>query len=619
MTPQVSRYRGFAGLWPAAATGNALRIAALVVAVLAVYVPRALEAPFLHDDQAGIETNGHLARGWLPDGSFWAPKETTIAGRPVAAMTIAANYALGGLRPWGYHAVNVAIHIAVAWAVMALATRLFQTPRLTETFGGLAPQLAWWIALIWAVHPLTTMPVVYVIQRTESLMSLFYVLTLLGVAGAWRGGRHVRGWVLLAVAACALGMGCKESMVSAPLMAWLLDRTLVSGSFIAAWRARRGLYLGLASTWIILGVLVAAQPRGQSAGLGLGVSSWEYALTQAQVLLHMFRLICWPDPLVFAYQWPLARGVGDVPWSLPAMAILIAATAWAAARNRPVGLVGAWTLMILAPSSSVVPIVTEVASEHRMYLPLAGLLAGAVAVTWRLLARAPRPGAARVAAVPASLIVIVLAGVSYVRLGDYRDAVTLWRDTVAKQPLSAEARESLGVVLLAAGQTDEAVEQLHKAMDLEPRLFNACYNLGAAMEQRRDMERAAAWYRRAVELNPAYAPAWNNLGALAVRQGRLRDAREALERAVQLSPNYPLAQFNLGYALYAQDRWDEAVGPLLRAVELRPNMASWRHYLGLALAKAGRLAEAATQFEQVLRLDPDHEDARENLRQCHER
>ena len=186
--------------------------------------------------------------------------------------------------------------------------------------------------------------------------------------------------VRAAVVACALGMGTKEVMATAPIVVLLYDRCFLAGSFREAFRRRWPMYVGLAATWAILGALVIAYPWGAATGAGFGLAEagpWEYARTQPGVILNYLRLSFWPSSLCFDYSWPIATSAGQIIPAAAVIAALLAATLWALRRAPALGFLGAWFFLILAPTSSFVPIITEVAAERRMYLPLAAVVSGA--------------------------------------------------------------------------------------------------------------------------------------------------------------------------------------------------------------------------------------------------
>ncbi|MHC4609143.1 MAG: hypothetical protein ACYS7M_02205, partial [Planctomycetota bacterium] len=229
-----------------------------------------LSAPFIYDDLSAIRENPHIRHLWPLREAMSAPEQTPLAGRPVVSLSLAVNYAIGGIDVRGYHAFNLAVHLISAVLLFAIARRTLHSHLLHERYTASAGWIALAVAAIWALHPLQTESVIYVVQRTELLMGLFYVLTLYC---AIRGSRSARPWFwhTAAVSACALGMASKEVMVSAPLIVLLHDRVFISGSFRGALARRPGLYAGLALTWVLLGVLLASGPRSESIGFNHGV------------------------------------------------------------------------------------------------------------------------------------------------------------------------------------------------------------------------------------------------------------------------------------------------------------------------------------------------------------
>src|SRR5262249_12628893 len=151
------------------------------------------------------------------------PAWWNLSNRWVANWTLALNYQLDGLNVRGYHAVNLTIHVAAALTLFGIVRRTLLLERVPPAVKKDAPGLALAVALLWLVHPLVTQSVVYVIQRQESFMGLFYFLTLYCVLRGATALRFALGWYAAAVVACTLGMGCKEVMVSAPVLVLLYD------------------------------------------------------------------------------------------------------------------------------------------------------------------------------------------------------------------------------------------------------------------------------------------------------------------------------------------------------------------------------------------------------------
>jgi len=193
--------------------------AVIAVAVVAAY-SRTYSVPLLFDDGGAIANNASI-RHW--GSAFWPPITTTAGGRPVLNLSLALNFAISGTSVWSYHALNLAIHGLAALTLFGIFRRTL-APRV----GPAAPGLAFSAALLWALHPLQTESVTYIVQRAESLMGLFYLLTLYcfirGTEGQkaeepnpGRPGTSV--FLYFSAFFCLLGMATKEVMVSAPLMA----------------------------------------------------------------------------------------------------------------------------------------------------------------------------------------------------------------------------------------------------------------------------------------------------------------------------------------------------------------------------------------------------------------
>ena len=387
-----------------------------------------------------------------------------------------------------------------------------------------APWLAMAVAVIWLVHPLQTESVTYIIQRAESLMGLFFLLTLYCGVRACHSPHPYR-WGSAAVVACALGMGTKEVMVSAPILMLLYDRAFISGSFKDAFRQRGGLYAGLAATWLVLAVSLATSRVEEQTVLVAALDPWRYAWTQCEVIVHYLRLSVWPYPLVFDYAWQLSGSMSSILPSAAIVLALLAGTLLALIRQQWAGFWGAWFFLILAPTSSVMPI-ADVAFEHRMYLSLAAVVTVVVIAGHDLVAycgrrvRAPENARGWLEAGLVGAVIVALGLTTVRRNDDYRNAVAMWSDTVAKRPDNPRAHNNLGVALRKQGRTGEAMAQYAEAVRLKPDYVDARNNLGSVLVAAGRNEEAIAEFAEAVRVRPVFADAHSNLGSALMRAGR---------------------------------------------------------------------------------------------------
>ncbi len=366
--------------WP----GTLVCAVAIALAGVAVYW-NSLDGQFVFDDQGWIVDNPSIRHLWPPSEWLFPADAAHVGGRPVVSLTLALNYAIGGLDVRGYHAVNLAIHILTALVLFGVARRtlLLSRPFVGSVAGThsvsygalrtpisdlrLPTLLALAIALIWVVHPLNTEAVSYVIQRAESLVSLFYLLTLYAVirgATAWDGSpepssqRSSPRWYFAAVMFCFLGMATKEVMVTAPILILLYDAIFLAGSFRRALAARWRLYLAMAASWGVLAwTLAATRFHAESTGLSVaGFTPLSYLCTEPGVILGYLKLAVWPNSLCFAYGLPPASWPQEI--ILPGMTIvaILALVIWALIKRPALGFLGAAFFLILAPTSSFVPI-----------------------------------------------------------------------------------------------------------------------------------------------------------------------------------------------------------------------------------------------------------------------
>jgi hypothetical protein len=223
-------------------------------------------------------------------GDVFTPPATALtSARPLLNLSFALNYAAGGTSVQGYHAVNLFIHICAGLVLLGIVRRTLLSPGLRHRYGDAALPLAAFVALLWTLHPLLTESVTYISQRAESLMGLFYLLTLYGfIRSVTAESRNC--WLMLSVAACLCGMATKQVMVTAPVLVFCYDRAFVSGSFRSAWAKRRWYYVSLATTWIWLGFLMHRSSLA-AAGVGFhaGVGWLTYALTELRVVTEYLQ------------------------------------------------------------------------------------------------------------------------------------------------------------------------------------------------------------------------------------------------------------------------------------------------------------------------------------------
>jgi protein O-mannosyl-transferase len=579
----------------------------LVVVAGVIAYCNSFTGPFIYDDVPSILENTTIRHLWPIWRALSPPQggDITVTARPLPNLTLAINYALAGYQVWGYHALNLVVHILAALTLLGIVRRTLLLPKFHDRFRTTADELSLAVAILWLVHPLQTESVTYIIQRTESIMGLCYLLTLycfIRGAETERPGRW-QGFCLLA---CAAGMASKEVMASAPLIVLLYDRTFLTGSFREAWRQRRALYTGLAATWILLSILLVQSFRVRSLNsISLDVAPWQYFLTQAGVITHYLRLSIWPHPLCFDYfGWPIVSTWASALPSALVLGIALGCLVWGLWRNSVWAFLGAWFVLILAPSSSFITLDSP-AYEHRMYLPLAAVMVTAVLGIHALLGK--RAGVAY------AVLAFGLVFLTWQRNEDYRSGYSIWADTVAKRPGNARAQSNLGTALGQLGRTEEAIVHWTEALRIRPSLEEPHYGLGVVLAEQGKLPEAMNEWEQAVKIRPSYAEAHYNLGVAAEQLGKTDEAIAHYQQAVEFRPNYAKSYNNLGSIFLRQGRLAEAIDDFQNAVKTDPDFTEAHYNFGIALEQAGRIQEAIQEYETALRLNPSLIDAQNRL------
>ncbi len=586
-------------------------VAALVLVTLAVYW-QSFQGAFVFDDPGSLIDNPSIQHLWPITGPLNPPRGQgiTVEGRPVLNLTLAVNWAIDQYNStYSYHVGNFIIHMLAALALFGLVRRTLLLERWGGRFGSCAGELALAVAAIWAIHPLQTESVTYIVQRAESLMGLFYLATLYFALRAFTD-KHGWAWSAAAICTCALGMGSKEVMVSAPLAVILFDRFFLFGSFKEAIARRWKLYAGLAVTWAILVYEVSqSATRGGTAGFTGNISAWAYFQTQMVFIARYLGLAFWPFPpnhLVLDYGINLITGLQRVwPYAL-LMAGLLAATL-AAIRYRPwAGYLAILFWMLLAPTSSFVPNVNQVAAEHRMYLPLAPLVALVVVGLFVLYQRWASGRSASEdgrwvldRALPAGTLLVVLAALGYrtwIRNGDYGREAVLWSQIVWYYPDNPRGYLNVAYMLSnGAGQLEKMALQepdKEKAQALKRRSVQAYTS-------------AVAKCTEAIEHSPEYAMAWSDRGTHWGRLGKKEDAIRDFTKAIALDPRLVQAYSGRGAVYRAMGRKAEAMKDFDTALQYRPkNEFARLNRIGLLLEE-GYLTQAHGECAELVQLFPD--------------
>lgn len=587
---------------------SAMVLAVLLLLVLmgVIYGP-CVNVPLIFDDLGAIVENESISSLWPligvgKPGPLNPPAGIPTSGRPLVNLSFAINHAFGGTSPAGYHVVNIVIHCLAALLLFGLTSRSLRLPYFEGRFNKSADWLALAVAALWSLHPLATEAVIYATQRTESMMALFYLATLYFSLRYWTSGAPANSdldgretatttycpfnrslWLVLAGIACLCGMASKEIMVSAPLMVLLFERTFVAGSLSAALRRSWPLYLVLGATLLLLGALNINRPHSDATGFDFDVSAYNWWLTQSKVFFLYLKLVVWPWPLFIHYEFPYLTSLAAAWQFVLPLLILGAVTLVLLWRNRPLGYLGTWVFAILSPTF-VIPIITEIAAERRMYLALVApcvlFVVGGYQLLEKLLAkdhsgrdiqRSRLPTVMSISIITAVVLAFCLLDVK--RLAAYESEMGLWLEVLEAQPNSSMAHHNIAAIMEKNGYDDAAAEHYRAAIASDPSSSHAHYQLGLLLNRHGEFDEAANHFAEAIRVMPPRfltANMRNNLGVALYSAGRNEEAIAAFKAALTDDQSNWLTHRNLATALYRAGKYGDCIDALQAALRLNP-------------------------------------------------
>ncbi len=562
--------------------------AGIALATFAAFLP-ALSNGFVDwDDNLNFLSNPHYrGLGW--DHVRWMLTSTLLGHwMPVTWFTLALDYLVWGMRPFGYHLTSLLFHAANAALFYELARRLLA--RASPDTGGPAHRLAAAIAaLFFALHPLRAESVAWVTERRDVVSGFFGLLTVLAYLRMVEApAARRRGWLAASLVCFALGLAAKASVMTLPLVLLLLDVYPLGrlGAALRRFTARATRQVWLEKTpYVLLGIASGATAFWAQRRTGL-LTSLQLHPPFARLAMGAYSLIFYlwktlvPVDLMPEYELPPAVRLAD-PSFLACAVIAIGITVALAFlyRRWPTGLV-VWLAygVLLAPVSGIVHTGHHLVADRYSYVasaPLA-MLGGALVLgaIHAIRAGVLAPRLARVVSITGFVWLLGLAAISWNQAQIWKDTETLWRYAVDVDPDCALCHSQLGAELGNRGLAAPALEEFSRSVALRPDDPGLRGNLGLALLRMNRTDEALAQFRTALARRPHDAGLRNRLGAALLKQGTFAEASAELHEAVRLDPDHAEAWANLALATHALGRPDEASRYLRRALALKPDVAS---------------------------------------------
>jgi len=612
--PQITPPSSFFG--PKDLPVRSLAVLLLLSVLAALIYANTFSVPFQFDDADNIVQNP-----WVKDlANFF----DLSGSRYMGFLSFALNYSVGGLQVLGYHLVNLIIHIANGFLVYSLVLLLFkaQSQHSPLTTHDSQPTTASWIALaaalLFVAHPIQTQAVTYIVQRFASLVTLFYLFTVVCYL-KWRlAPSETRSrflWYGGAVLCTVLAMKTKENSFTLPFMI-----LLVEGVFFRPFTRKR--WIALIPFLLTLPIIPLSHPGAIGEGeAGFAQDTAEisrsgYLFTQFRVIVTYIRLLFLPIGQNLDYDYRIYHSILEPAvllsflflLSIFILSLFVICNSRLTTQDSQLRLMGfgiVWFFLTLSIESSIIPI-KDVIFEHRLYLPSVGFfmaLSIGVVMGRKWLQRQGIPAVWGV--IGFGVIVLVFSAMTYQRNHVWHDAMTLWQDVAKKAPQKPRGHNNLGLAYQDKGMLEAAIQEYLYALKIHPNYFKARNNLGSAYVNQGRFEEATQEFQVALKLRPDNAEVHYNLGSVSMTEGRLEEATQELQIALRLRPNYVKARNNLGTAFAMQGRFEEAIQEFQITLSHQPDYADAYYNLGIVYQNLEQLEKAIEKYQDTLKLKPD--------------
>ena len=562
-----------------------LALIIFIAATAIAYWPALTGGPIWDDDAYITSPELSTVHGL---GRIWTHSEPTQQYYPLVYSAFWLEGKLWGNGTFPYHLLNVVLHAISAVLLLRILQRL--------NIPG-----AWFIAGIFALHPVQVESVAWISEQKNTLSGVFFLSAALAYLRF--DETRKRPFYFVALALFVLGLLCKTVIATLPavlLVVFWWRRGKLSlrrdvwplTPFFAV-----GIAIGIFTAWVER-TWIGAQ------GADFNFSFIERCLIAGRAFWFYLSKLFWPRDLIFIYpRWEITQSVW---WQylFPFAALLLFALLWIWRKKHRAPLAGlllfAGMLFPALGFLNVYPFVYSFVADHFQYLASIGIFALAGAGLTLLFDRwGKRHG--RIGLVASLLLLAILGGLTFSQSRMYASAENLYRTTLQKNPGCWMAHDNLGVLLVEQGHVDEAIDHYRESLRLRPNNPRSHYDLAIALRKEGQTEDAIRQYTEALRLRPNYEKAHNNLGNLLLQTGQIDEALDHFRSALEIDPDYPEAHNNLGNALVQRGLVDEAILQYKMALQIRPQYREAHFNLGGALVKAGRLDEGISNYREALK------------------
>lgn len=564
----------------------------LIVLISTVIYYNSLNVPFILDDIPKIVENSDIKKLSNIKTKLIYPysKNQTFTrndpSRPLTYLTFMLNYHFGKLNTFGYHLINILMHIFNAILIFFLTKKIIFY--IYKKDNNLFPLF---VALFFAVHPVNTGAVTYIFKRSDILATFFYISSLLFFIMTFEKAKKLYIYSLLCF---LLSLSSKPMVVTLPAIIFIFDYVFLSDFEIKKVIKKKQYHIPF---WIILFVYLLFRYLyfggiGDLEAIFPAWNRWDYLVIQPYVIVRYFQMLFIPIGLCIDHCLFAPKTIFEIKILVPFLLIIsIVMLVLRIYRKKSdiskiVLFCALWFFITLFPTSSFFP-TTLPMDDTRLYLSGFGFYLSIVFLYFLILSKDVfcRHPSKWVLLSVMGVHIFLLSGVTVKRNSFFRNPILIWQDVISKYPINSRAHNSLGLLYYKQGKYEKAFKEYQKSLERDPDNPKTHNFLGILYEKLEQYDRAFQSYQKAIQTDPGYADAYYNLGLLYHRQKKYNEAFQSYQKAIQLNPNNAEAHNNLGVLYYKQKKYNEAFQKFQKAIVLNPDYVEARNNLRLLYYK----------------------------------
>ena|SRR3989339_117341 len=545
---------------------------------------------------------------------FSAAKIFTHQYYPMVFTSFWIDYQLWRLNPFYYHLVNIILHSFNAIIIFLILYKL-------KVHG------AWFAAFIFALHPVHVESVAWISERKNVLSTFFYLLAVLSYIKYLKLGESLSKdtglkpfdkyqtfyFISLFLYICALltkTVTCSMPVAILLLLWWKQKKIFFKNLLPLIPFFIIGFIMGILTIWVEKNFVGAR-------GIVWDFSIIDRFLIAGRAIWFYVSSLLWPNNLIFIYpKWQIDSGIWwQYLYPASVIAILIISVFLQKFISNALLIALLFFIITLAPALGFIdiyPMKFSFVADHFQYLASIGLITiwvAGIAILFKKFGK----NLNWVKYIIFLTILTLFSRKVWLQSHIYKDQMTLWQDTIIKNPAATLAHNNLSILYYNQGEYEKSIEECQRVIELDPKEFRAYINLGNTYKMQKKYNKAIIAYQKAIELNQNSEIAYNNLGNLYREQSKYNDAIIAYQKAIKSNPIFFNAYNNLAFLYSKNNENDKAVQIYEIFLQKNPYETTAYNNVGVIYAKQKKYKEAFISFQKAVKIDSDNILAHKNL------